>query len=82
MSKGQEQQAEDALKMLDIDLSYLTAVKIKQKEQEARGDRSVLSQIKDSANFLPFLSGAFLMTFFQVKLNFSITKPILKRPVV
>ena len=67
MSKGQEEKAEEALKMLDIDLSYLAAVKSKQKEQEALGHQSVMSQIRNSANFLPFLSGAFLMTFFQVR---------------
>lgn len=61
MSKGQEKKAEEALNKLDIDLSVLANLSVKNDAKNAYS----LTHFKNPANWKPFLSGIILMAFFQ-----------------
>lgn len=63
MSKGQEEKAEAALNLLDIDLSVMATMNLEHRENTVHETFS--QKLKKPENWKPFLSGIILMTFFQ-----------------
>ena len=63
MSKGQEKAAEEALNLLDIDLSVLATFQMNSKDEKPK--INMIDHLRNPANWKPFVSGVLLMAFFQ-----------------